>query len=78
VHVEGVRDERPDGWFRWFAHRVSVAVGSHRAFTAALFVVLEHASEAELKSFEEEFRQLRRRGLRPETAAREAAAELKK
>src|SRR5256885_17085011 len=38
----------------------------------------EHASEAELKEFEEEFRQLRRRGHRPETAVRKAAAEVKK
>jgi low affinity Fe/Cu permease len=42
------------------------------------FADLEHASEAELKEFEEEFRELRRRGHRPETAARKAAAEVKK
>src|SRR5438105_2960504 len=43
-----------------------------------IFADLEHASEAELKEFEEEFRQLRRRGLRPESAVRKAAAEVKK
>ena len=43
-----------------------------------VFADLEHASEAELKEFEEEFRQLRRRGLRPESAVRKAAAEVKK
>src|SRR6184192_2316923 len=43
-----------------------------------VFADLEHASEAELKEFEEEFRELRRRGHRPETAARKAAAEVKK
>jgi low affinity Fe/Cu permease len=135
--------EHPDGWFRWFACRVSDAVGSYWAFIAALAVVLawaltgplfhfsdswqlvintgttivtflmvfliqatqnrdgkalqlkldeliraqrsarnvfadlEHASEAELKRFEEEFRELRRRGHRPETAVRKAAAEVK-
>ena len=42
------------------------------------FADLEHASEAELKEFEEEFRELRRRGHRPETAVRKAAAEVKK
>ena len=41
------------------------------------FAGLEHASEAELKRFEEEFRELRRRGHRPETAVRKAAAEVK-
>jgi len=136
-------DERPDGWFRAFACRVSDAVGSHWAFIAALAVVLvwavtgpifhfsdswqlvintgttivtflmvfliqatqnrdgkalqlkldeliraersarnvfadlEHASEAELKRFEEEFRELRRRGHPPEKAVRTAAAEVK-
>ncbi|HYV67019.1 MAG TPA: low affinity iron permease family protein [Myxococcales bacterium] len=137
-------DERPDGWFRWFSHRVSEAVGTHWAFVAALFVVLawgitgplfhfsdswqlvintsttivtflmvfviqatqnrdgkavqlkldeliraqrsarnvfadlEDAGEAELKKFEEEFRELRRRGAGPEAAVRRAAAEMKK
>ena len=42
------------------------------------FADLEHASEAELEQFEEEFRQLRRRGHRPETVVRKAAAEAKK
>jgi len=41
------------------------------------FAGLEHASEAERKRFEEEFRELRRRGQRPETAGRKAAAEVK-
>ena len=137
-------DERSDGWFRWFAHRVSDLVGTHRAFLAALAVVmvwavtgplfhfsdswqlvintgttivtflmvfliqatqnrdskavhlkldeliraqrsarnvfadLEDAGEAELKRFEEEFRELRRRGTGPGAAVRKAAAELKK
>ena len=137
-------DERSDGWFRWFAHRVSDVVGTHRAFVAALAVVmvwavtgplfhfsdswqlvintgttivtflmvfliqatqnrdskavhlkldeliraqrsarnvfanLEDAGEAELKRFEEEFRELRRRGTGPGAAVRKAAAELKK
>ena len=136
--------ERPDGWFHWFAYRVSDAVGSHWAFLAALAVVLvwavtgplfhfsdswqlvintgttivtflmvfliqatqnrdgkavqlkldeliraqrsarnvfadlEHAGEAELKKFEEEFRELRHGGARPEAAMRKAAAEMKK
>ena len=39
-----------------------------------VFADLEHASEAELKRFEEEFRQLRRRGDPPERALRKAAA----
>jgi len=43
-----------------------------------VFADLEHASEDELKRFEEEFRQLRRRGRAPEKAMREAAAEVKK
>ena len=43
-----------------------------------VFADLEHATEAELKEFEEEFRQLRRGGHRPETAVRKAAAEVKK
>src|SRR5256884_9166548 len=43
-----------------------------------VFADLEHATEEELKEFEEEFRQLRRRGLRPESAVRKAAAEVKK
>jgi len=139
-----VTDERSDGWFRWFAHRVSDVVGTHRAFVAALAVVmvwavtgplfhfsdswqlvintgttivtflmvfliqatqnrdskavhlkldeliraqrsarnvfanLEDAGEAELKRFEEEFRELRRRGTGPGAAVRKAAAELKK
>jgi len=139
-----VTDERSDGWFRWFAHRVSDLVGTHRAFLAALAVVmvwavtgplfhfsdswqlvintgttivtflmvfliqatqnrdskavhlkldeliraqrsarnvfadLEDAGEAELKRFEEEFRELRRRGTGPGAAVRKAAAELKK
>ena len=143
-HVESVTKERSDGWFRYFAHRVSDTVGSHWAFVAALLVVLawgitgplfhfsdswqlvintgttivtflmvfliqatqnrdgkavqlkldeliraqrsarnvfadlEHAGEAELNKFEEEFRELRRRGAGPETAARKAAAEMKK
>src|SRR5438128_3276624 len=133
-----------ESWFRRFSYRVAAAVGTHRAFIAALGVVLawaitgplfhfsdswqlvintgttivtflmvfliqatqnrdgkalqlkldeliraqrtarnifadlEHASEAELKEFEEEFRQLRRGGHRPETAVRKAAAEVKK
>ena len=132
-------DERSDGWFRWFAHRVSDVVGTHRAFVAALAVVmvwavtgplfhfsdswqlvintgttivtflmvfliqatqnrdskavhlkldeliraqrsarnvfanLEDAGEAELKRFEEEFRELRQSGLPRERAVREAA-----
>src|SRR5207244_1464943 len=41
-----------------------------------VFADLESATEAELKEFEEEFRQLRRGGHRPETAVRKAAAEL--
>jgi low affinity Fe/Cu permease len=139
-----VTDERSDGWFRWFAHRVSDSVGSHWAFCAALAVVLawavtgpvfhfsdswqlvintgttivtflmvfliqatqnrdgkavqlkldeliraqrsarnvfadlENAGEAELKRFEEEFHELRRRGTRPDTAVRKAVAEVKK
>jgi low affinity Fe/Cu permease len=43
-----------------------------------VFADLEHASEAELKQFEEEFRQLRHRGNAPEKAMRKAAAEVKK
>ena len=43
-----------------------------------VFADLEDASEAELKEFEEEFRQLRRRGLSGARAVRKAAAEAKK
>ena len=43
-----------------------------------VFADLENASEAELKEFEEEFRQLRRRGLPGTRAVRKAAAEAKK
>jgi low affinity Fe/Cu permease len=43
-----------------------------------VFADLEHASEAELKQFEEEFRQLRHRGHPPEKAVRKAVAEVKK
>jgi low affinity Fe/Cu permease len=43
-----------------------------------VFADLEHASEDELKRFEEEFRDLRRRGQPPEKAVRDAAAEAKK
>jgi low affinity Fe/Cu permease len=43
-----------------------------------VFADLEHASEAELKEFEEEFRELRRRGHQTATAVRRAAAEVKK
>jgi len=39
-----------------------------------VFADLEHASEAELQRFEEEFKQLRRRGNPPEKALRKAAA----
>jgi low affinity Fe/Cu permease len=39
-----------------------------------VFADLEHASEAELKRFEEEFRELRQRGHPPEKALRKAAA----
>jgi low affinity Fe/Cu permease len=39
-----------------------------------VFADLEHASEEELKSFEKEFQQLRRRGQPPEKAVRKAAA----
>src|SRR5438132_11427181 len=39
-----------------------------------VFADLEHASEAELQRFEEEVRELRRRGHPPEKAARTAAA----
>ena len=35
-----MRDDRPDGWFRAFACRVSDAVGSHWAFFTALGIVL--------------------------------------
>src|SRR5205807_9566480 len=42
-----------------------------------VFADLENASEAELKEFEEEFRQLRRRGLPGTRAVRKAAAEAK-
>jgi low affinity Fe/Cu permease len=42
------------------------------------FADLEHASEEELKRFEEEFRELRRRGQPPEKAVRKAVAEAKK
>ena len=41
------------------------------------FADLEHASEAELKEFEEEFRELRRRGQPTKKALREAVAEAK-
>ena len=139
-----MKGERPDGWFRWFAHRVSDLVGTHRAFLVALAVVLiwavtgplfhfsdswqlvintgttivtflmvfliqatqnrdnkavhlkldeliraqrsarnvfadlENAGEDELKRFEEEFHELRRRGIGRDTAVRKAAAELTK
>ena len=43
-----------------------------------VFADLEDAGEDELKKFEEEFRELRRRGAGPETAARKASAEMKK
>ena len=43
-----------------------------------VFANLEDAGEAELKRFEEEFRELRRRGTGPGAAVRKAAAELKK
>ena len=43
-----------------------------------VFADLEHASEAELKRFEKEFRQLRRRGHPAENAVGEAVAEVKK
>src|SRR5262249_48021666 len=43
-----------------------------------VFADLEDAGEAELKKFEEEFRELRRRGAGPEAAVRRAAAEMKK
>ena len=42
-----------------------------------VFADLEHASEDELKQFEEEFRDLRRRGHPPEKAVRKAAADVK-
>jgi low affinity Fe/Cu permease len=42
-----------------------------------VFADLEHASEAELKRFEQEFRELRRRGQPTESAVRKAAAEAK-
>ena len=42
-----------------------------------IFADLEHASENELKQFEEEFRDLRRRGHPPEKAVRKAAADVK-
>jgi low affinity Fe/Cu permease len=42
-----------------------------------VFADLEHASEAELKRFEEEFRELRRRGQSTKKALREAVAEAK-
>jgi low affinity Fe/Cu permease len=41
------------------------------------FADLEHASEAELKRFEKEFQELRRRGHPAEKAVRKAAAEAK-
>jgi low affinity Fe/Cu permease len=138
-----MRDDRPDGWFRAFAYRVSDAVGSHWAFFTALGIVLvwgitgpmfhfsdswqlvintgttivtflmvfviqatqnrdgkalqlkldeliraqrsarnvfadlEHASEDELKRFENEFRELRRRGHSPAKAVQKAAADAK-
>ena len=42
------------------------------------FADLEHASEEELKRFEKEFRELRRRGQPAQRAVREAVAEAKK
>src|SRR5215470_4274512 len=42
-----------------------------------VFADLEHASEAELNRFEEEFRELRRSGQAGPTAVRKAAAEAK-
>ena len=44
-------DERSDGWFRWFAHRVSDVVGTHRAFVAALAVVMVWAVTGPLFHF---------------------------
>jgi low affinity Fe/Cu permease len=43
-----------------------------------VFADLEHASEDELKRFEREFRELRRRGQPAQTAVRKAVAEAKK
>jgi len=42
-----------------------------------IFADLEHASEAELKRFEEEFKELRRRGQPTKKALREAVADAK-